>query len=177
MAEPDRYVAPARWLHWITALLIVAIFIGGIWMTQFEPADQALKFQIYNIHESCGVLVFFLVLARLAIRWRNPPPPLPADTPVLIRTVAGLNHAALYTLLLVQPVVGFLGTNAWGFPLKWFGLLHLPSPVGRHETMAPLMSSLHWIGAMAMLALVAAHVGGVIYHQFIRRDGLLSRMA
>jgi len=177
MTAPDRYVAPARWLHWVTAACILAILVAGIWMKTFEPANEALKFRLYNIHESLGVTVFVLTLARLWIRWRNPPPPLPADLPALMRLGATLNHVALYVLLIVQPVVGFLGTNAWGFPLEWFYLVPIPSPIGRHETLAPLLSNLHWFGAVAMIVLLGLHIVAVIHHTFIRKDGMLSRMA
>lgn len=177
METVERYSAAARWLHWATALLILGVLIGGIWVVYFEPADEALKFRIYTLHESAGVLVFFLVLARLVLRRANPPPPLPASIPPAIRLVAALNHGALYVLLVVQPITGFLGTNAWGFPLNWFWMVTLPSPIGRHETLAPILSTLHWLGAVAMVMLLGAHIGAVIYHQFIRRDGLLRRMA
>ena len=159
-----RYVAPARWLHWLTAGAIVVILITGFWMTFFEPADKAFKLRLYNIHESFGVTVFALTLARLWVRWRNPPPPLPADLPAVMKLGAAVNHAALYVLLIVQPVVGFLNTNAWGFPLAWFGLV-------------PILSQLHWLGALAMLALLGMHVAAVVFHTFIRKDGMFARMA
>ena len=34
----------------------------------------------------------------------------------------------------------------------------------------------HGAGARLLLALLAAHVGAALHHQFIRRDGLLARM-
>lgn len=172
-----RYVAPARWLHWLTAGSILVILITGIWIKEFEPANEAFKRRLYVIHESFGVTVFFFALARLWVRWRNKPPPLPADLPAVMKLGAAVNHAALYVLLIVQPVVGFLGTNAWGFPLTWFGLVPLPSPLGRHEVLAPILSQLHWLGAMAMLALLGMHVAAVVFHTFIRKDGMFARMA
>ena len=172
-----RYVAPARWLHWLTAGSILVILTAGIWMTYFEPVDQAVKRALYNIHESLGVTVFALALARLWVRWRNPPPPLPADLPAMMKLGANLNHLALYVLLIVQPVVGFLSTNAWGFPLAWFGVLPIPSPLGRHEVLAPILSQLHWFGALAMLLLLGIHIAAVIFHTFIRKDGMFARMA
>eukprot|EP01035_Chromulina_nebulosa_P043576 gene43576-59022_t len=57
-----RYTAPARLLHWLTVVLVLAIAVLGIWITQFEPAEEAFKFRLYNIHESLGVIVFVLVL-------------------------------------------------------------------------------------------------------------------
>ena len=171
----DRYVAPARWLHWLTAGCIIVVAIAGIWLGRFDPQPEAFKRRIYLIHESFGVTVFFLALARLWVRHRNPPPPLPA-MPALMKLAAALTHGALYVLLIVQPVIGFLNTNAWGFPFAWFGLIPLPSPIGRSEALAPILSQLHFLGALAMGMLLAMHIGAVIHHTFIRKDGLLARM-
>ena len=52
-------------------------------------------------------------------------------------------------LLVLMPVIGFLATNAWGFPLTVFGVLPLPVPFGKDEELAKLLSFLHWCGAIA----------------------------
>jgi cytochrome b561 len=172
-----RYAAPARGLHWLTSLLVLGIVIpAGVWIKYFEPADEAFKLRLYNVHESVGVIVFVLVLLRLVYRWRNPPPPLPADTPAFVRLAAHSVHVALYALLLLMPIGGFIATNAWGFPLSVFGVLPLPSPVGKDEALAKVFSFLHWSGAIAIGVLILGHIAGAIYHQFIRRDGLIRRM-
>ncbi|MCX7230047.1 MAG: cytochrome b/b6 domain-containing protein [Burkholderiales bacterium] len=172
-----RYAAPARGLHWLTSLLVLGIVIpAGVWIKYFEPADEAFKLRLYNVHESVGVIVFVLVLLRLVYRWRNPPPPLPADTPAFVRLAAHAVHIALYALLLLMPIGGFLATNAWGFPLSVFGVLPLPSPVGKDEALAKVFSFLHWSGAIAIGALILGHIVGALYHQFVRRDGLIRRM-
>ena len=142
----------------------------------FEPANEAFKLRLYNIHESLGVIVFVIVLIRLVNRYLNPPPPLPADTPAVIRLAAHVNHMALYALLVLMPIIGFLATNAWGFPLSVFGVLPLPVPLGKNEEIAKVLSFLHWCGAITIILLIVAHLAGVIYHTFIRRDGLLQRM-
>jgi cytochrome b561 len=172
---PDRYVAPARWLHWLTAGCILVVAIAGIWLGRFDPKPEAFKRFLYLIHESFGATVFVLALARLWVRWRNPPPPLP-EMPALMKLAAAATHLALYAVLIIQPVVGFLNTNAWGFPFAWFGLIPIPSPIGRSEVLAPILSQLHFLGALAMLVLLGMHIGAVIHHTFIRKDGLLSRM-
>ncbi|MFN7645432.1 MAG: cytochrome b [Burkholderiales bacterium] len=172
-----RYAAPARGLHWLTSLLVLGIVIpAGVWIKYFEPADEAFKLRLYNVHESVGVIVFVLVLLRLVYRWRNPPPPLPTDTPAFVRLAAHAVHLALYALLLLMPIGGFLATNAWGFPLSVFGVLPLPSPVGKDEALAKVFSFLHWSGAIAIGALILGHIVGALYHQFVRRDGLIRRM-
>jgi cytochrome b561 len=172
-----RYGPAARWLHWLTALLVLAMFALGIWIVEFEPKDHDFKLRVYNVHESLGVTIFMVVVLRLVIRRGNPPAPLPADLPPLIRLAARANHALLYAALLAQPVIGLLDTNAWGFPLKWFGLFPIPSPIGKQpEDTAKLLSAAHFWVAILLVCLIALHLAGVAYHAFIRRDRVLSRM-
>jgi cytochrome b561 len=177
MTPALRYTATSRWLHWITSALVLAVIIpAGIWIVYFEPADEAFKMRLYNVHESLGVIVFALVLIRLVNRWRNPPPPLPADTPAFIHFTSRATHWSLYALLVLMPIVGFLATNAWGFPLSVFNVLPLPVPIGKNEDLAQVLSLLHWCGAIAIGLLILGHLLGVIYHTCIRHDGLLRRM-
>ncbi|MGH8620462.1 MAG: cytochrome b [Burkholderiales bacterium] len=177
MTTALRYTATARWLHWLTSALVLGVIIpAGIWIVYFEPADEAFKMRLYNVHESLGVIVFVLVVIRLVNRWRNPPPPLPAETPAAVRLGAHVNQLALYALLVLMPVIGFLATNAWGFPLSVFGVLPLPAPIGKNEELAKLLSLLHWSGAIAIGLLILGHLSGVLYHTCIRHDGLLRRM-
>lgn len=171
-----RYAASSRWLHWLTALLLAVIIPVGIWIGFFEPADQNFKLRLYNLHESLGVLVFVLVLVRIVNRHRNPPPPLPDDMPALMRFAAHATHMGLYALLILMPLTGFLATNAWGFPLSLFGVLPIPSPLGKDEAIAKVLSLLHLCGAIAIGLLILGHLAGVVHHTFIRRDGLLRRM-
>jgi cytochrome b561 len=79
-------------------------------------------------------------------------------------------------VLLIQPVIGFLATNAWGFPLVWAHLVPIPSPVGKNEPLATILSGVHWYGALLLVLLIGAHLGGAFYHGVIRRDGVVQRM-
>ena len=143
MTPVSRYAASSRWLHWLTALLLAVVIPVGIWIGFFEPADQGFKLRLYNLHESLGVLMFVLVLLRLVNRQLNPPPPLPGDMPAWMKFVAHANHIGLYALLVLMPLTGFLATNAWGFPLQVFNVLPIPSPVGKDEALAKVLSFLH----------------------------------
>ena len=175
--DAPRYASPARWLHGIVAVIVLFVVIpAGIWIRYFEPADQAFKLRLYNIHESLGVIVFALTLARLVWRWLSPPPPWPVGTPAWVRLASGFSHASLYALLILMPITGFLATNAWGFPLKLFEILPIASPIGKDEVLAKALSFTHWCGAIAMGVLLGAHLLGAIYHRFIARDALARRM-
>lgn len=171
-----RYTILARLLHWVTALAILVIGMLGFWLAWAPPPDEAFKLRLYNLHESLGVTLFLLTLLRLAWRWRHPPPPIHPPLPPWMHRAAAANHAALYALLLAMPPVGLMATNAWGFPLKAFGLVPVPSPVGPDQALAPLLTALHGWMALALLLLLLAHIGAATWHALVRRDDTLRRM-
>jgi cytochrome b561 len=176
-AAVEHYAPAIRWIHWLTAVLVLLLFVFGGWTHYFDPGEGLLKDLLYNLHQSFGVTVWVLVLIRVAMRMATGAPKLPPGTPAVIRGAASLNQAALYLVLLVQPVTGFLDTNANGFPLYWFGLFEVPSPIGKQpDPGAHLLDGLHWFGALALLLLVGSHLAGAAYHGLIRRDGVVRRM-
>ncbi|PHK96436.1 cytochrome B [Pseudoroseomonas rhizosphaerae] len=170
------YTRTARLLHWATALAVLAIAALGLWIAWAPPQEEAFKLRLYNIHESLGITVLLATLLRLFWRWRHPPPPVHPPPPPLLQGAAFATHAALYALLLAMPVVGFLATNAWGFPLSLFGVIPLPSPVGRSEALAPPLTAVHGWMALALGLLVALHAGAALWHHWARGDDTLRRM-
>jgi cytochrome b561 len=170
-----RYSAPARFFHWSIAFLMLVVWPAGLIIDRFYEVEWA-KNTLYFIHENLGVTIWLLALARLAWRFISPPPPLPADTPAVIRGVAHATHWALYAILLAQPIGGFIATNAWGFPLTFFGLIPLPDPVGNNEALAKAISNLHWLTGLALLGLLTAHVAGALFHLVVKKDGIFQRM-
>lgn len=170
-----RYSAPARFFHWAIAFLILIVWPIGPNISRFDQIEW-LHNLLYFIHENLGVTIWLLVLARLAWRRLHPPPPLPAGMPGWMQRAAHATHAALYVLLLVQPVLGFLATNAFGFPLAYFGLVPLPSPVGHNEPLGNLLLPIHLGVGLALLGVIIMHVGAALFHHVVRRDGVLKRM-
>jgi cytochrome b561 len=173
--EAPRYVAPARALHWITVLGMVPIIAIGMNFDTINTLPDPRKFWWYTLHESLGVTVFVLTLVRLAIRLGNPPPPDP-PMPLPMKLAARATHWGMYALMLALPVAGFLGTNAFGFPLNLWWVLPLPNPVGTNVPLAERLIGFHQIGGITMAALVTLHVLAALYHQFVRKDRLIERM-
>ncbi len=167
-----RYKAVARSLHWIVAALVLLVWTMGF-MISFVREDVKLNF--YMVHESFGFLVLLIMLLRAGYRARNPPPEL-VPMPEWRRRAALYSHRALYTLLVLQPILGFLATNAHGFPLEWFWLVPIPSPIGEMPDLAPYLSIAHFVGGWTILTLVVLHVGAALTHHLFRRDGTLYRM-
>lgn len=169
-----RYGGVAQTLHWLTAGLILVLIPLGFYMEGL-PLGQ-LKFDLYQVHKSIGLTVMLLVLVRLAWRSRHPAPPFPASMPVSQRFWARLTHWALYGLLIAQPMIGFLHSNAANFPVVFWGLVPLPAMIGQSETLAGILISIHVAIGFAITFLLVLHISAALYHHFIKRDDVLLRM-
>ena len=125
----DRPPLPTRrsraHLHWLTAVLVIGLITVGILMGNMLTVGP-LQDRLYNLHRSTGVLLLPLVIIRLCYRWTHPPLPLPADVPAFQRLAAESEHWGLYTLLIVQPLVGWAATSAYRAPIIVYGLFELP---------------------------------------------------
>jgi cytochrome b561 len=172
-----QYGAIAKLFHWVTlGLMLVALPLGFV----IQHVKDASKMGFYALHESAGLTILFVALARLAWRRLSPPPSLPNDMPKLMRTTSTAVHHALYALLILQPLLGFLATNAWGFPMQgataYLGFIELPKFMEAWEGLAKILSLLHSIGGWLLVVLIALHIAGALFHHAIRRDGTLMRM-
>jgi len=168
------YTTSARVLHWVTAGLVIGMIPIGIAMANadFGPAQDTL----YHLHRSAGILVIVLVLARLAVRYRNPPPPLPADIPAIQQFAAHLTHWALYSLLLVQGIVGWIATSAYRAPIIFFGLFEVPPIWPVNQPFSETMFGVHKLLGIALTVLICMHIGAALFHHFVRKDQVLMRM-
>lgn len=169
------YRAPARALHWLTAILVLATLPAGLVMV-IEGTPRPVRDALFIFHKNVGVLVLLLLVARLLYRWRHPPPPLPPSVGPAQARIAGATHRLLYVVLLVQAVSGYIRVKAGGFPIEAFDAMGAPSLVPRSEALAAVAMEVHWWTYIALAALIAMHVGAALLHALILRDGVVRRM-
>lgn len=169
----QRYSRTAMLLHWVLALAIIGSLCLGLYMSGLPFSPQRLK--LYNWHKWAGVTI--LVLSAVRLLWRLTHQP-PADLPMPAwqRLAAYGTHYLLYVLFFAVPLVGWAYSSAAGFPIVWFGVLQLPDFVPVDKALSEAIKPWHGYLAYAMAALVLMHVAAALKHQFIDRDGLLSRM-
>ena len=172
MREHTAYDSASRFFHWLTAVLLLFSFGLGLSMTRVIEGDWKLR--VYGWHEWVGLTIFAATIGRAFWRLRHPPPPL--DLPWIERLASRATYGAMYAVLLVQPVIGWIMSTAFGFPVVYLGLLPLPQIVAEDRALAERLQWVHFGLAMVLLLLFAAHMGGVLYHHLIRRDGVLKRM-
>jgi cytochrome b561 len=172
--EPRAYSLTARVLHWSTAILVLTVLplgvvIGNEW-------GGPLQDQLYDLHRSIGATILLLVVVRLGYRLTHPPLPLPDDIAPIQRFAAQATHWALYALLIVQPLVGWIATSAFPAPIVVFGLFELPPIWSEDRAFSDRLFTVHaWI-AIAIACLAAAHIGAALHHHFVRKDRVLMRM-
>jgi cytochrome b561 len=170
----ERFGFVAKTLHWLTLALLIAAFTLAVSMVNMPFSPRKLEF--YSWHKWVGVTIFLVALLRLAWRLLNPVPPQPASIPPWQRRLAGLSHAALYAILIVMPVTGWIMSSALNLPVVYLGLVHIPSPFGVDRALGEAMKVVHLSLAVALLVLVTIHVLAALYHHFVLRDDVLRRM-
>ena len=168
------YTPIAKGLHWLMAVLILGLLALGLYMSDLPLSPQ--KLQLYSWHKWAGVTVFLLVWLRLAWRVTHRPPALPEGMSPLMRLAAHAGHAALYGLMIVIPLSGWLMSSAKGFQTVWFGVLPIPDLIGKDKELAHLLQEMHEALNGLLMFTLAGHVFAALWHHFVRKDDTLRRM-
>jgi cytochrome b561 len=163
----------ARLLHWsMAALVLTTIPVGFVMLALPQGRVQNT---LFDLHRSIGVLLFALVVIRLA--WRLTHPPLLLDDlSAWQRLASGTVHRLLYAILLIQPIIGWWGTSAFGAPINVFWLIELPPLVSKDELAAKQILAWHGVVGVTLSATIAIHISAALFHHFVRRDEVLRRM-
>lgn len=170
--DAPAYTAFHRWLHWLIAAGVVALFATAFSM---DAAEGATRDRIYIAHWSFGFLVAVLMIVRIVSRLAAPPKPLKAPMPAMQKRAAHTVHFLLYATLIAQPVIGYAAKSMYGGSIPIFGLFDLPDLLPQNEALAETLFEVHEVVGNAIIVLVAIHVGAAMYHVF-RGDNVMSRM-
>lgn len=169
-----RYSKTAMALHWLIAALLVYNYALG---ERTEHLRQGVAlFAILQHHKSIGIAVLLLSLSRLVMRLWRPAPAAVIDNPAA-KFLSSVVHALFYVVMIGAPLTGWIivSTARIEIPTLLFDVIpwpHLPMAQSWHK----LAEDAHGLLSTLMLALIALHVIGAVRHQFVIKDGLLSRM-
>ncbi len=170
----DRYHHVSQWLHWITAVLVLAI-LPIAWVMVSLPKDSPSVGTLVMIHKSLGVTIFVLAVFRIFWRALHPAPPLPWSMETWETISAKLSHFLLYFILLAMPVSGYILSAASNHPVNYFNLFTLPL-LPEDKPLAKTAVAVHLAMQWAVYALIILHVLGTAWHIVVKRDGALNRM-
>lgn len=171
---PYSWGVVTRSIHWLMALLILVQMVLG-WMAVQWPFSPT-KIELFVWHKSLGITALALVLVRIVWRLFNPTPQLPAHMSPWQAYMARAGHLALYALMLLMPISGWIINDAANFPLTVFHLIPMPSLVEPSERLEDIAKLVHLTGFWLLAFVLSAHIGAALVHHFYHRDVILRRM-
>ena len=171
--EARRYDPISQALHWMIAVIILATYLIGL--VREEMPRGALRNDMLSYHMALGVLVFALTFVRIGWRSVHPAPP-PVSSSALMNVAAKGGHLALYLTMFAIPLIGLFSAWAAGRSVSFVGLFSLPALIAPSRGLVKILEEAHEISAHGMMALAGLHAAAAIVHQFVLRDGTLTRM-
>jgi cytochrome b561 len=160
-------------LHWLLAVLIVAMLCIGFLLLAPIPSTDPRKIDILLIHMSVGMAIAALTAVRLILRmWTTRPAAAATGHPLLDR-VAPATHYSFYVLVLLMAGTGYATAILAGLNRSVFR--------GSGEPLPPSFAIYpsfvaHGFLAVLLSGFIFLHVIAALYHQFARKDRLLRRM-
>jgi cytochrome b561 len=168
----SRYHPLLVLLHWVLAVSSgAALFFGAVILAHIPNSDP-YKIKGLRVHMSVGALILALTLVRLVVRQVTAHPPKTTTGSALLDPIAGIAHPLLYAVIIAEASMGLALAYQSG----------LASVVFAHKGGVPadLWSywprKAHYLLSRFLMALIALHVCGALYHTFILKDGLLRRI-
>lgn len=172
-AQVNRYHPALIVLHWLLAVTILMVmYYGAIVLGGMENKDPGMPTAII-VHGAFGVAILVFTLVRLGVRAGTAKPPhLKSGKPAMDKLAIGVQHL-LYTLTVLTVLAGL------GLAYS----THLYAVLFQHHGSLPkdfddfTAHTVHSLFAYSLLGLIGLHLAGALQHQFVLKDGILSRMS
>ncbi|RED12107.1 cytochrome b [Pontivivens insulae] len=179
----NTYSRTRRFLHWSIAILVIAMIPAGSIFTDFDNraaieatfGEGSFGF-FYDMHKSVGFLVLFLMVARIAMIFIHPKPDYDPELTKPEKAGSGAVHGLLYLVLIAMPILGWAGVSAFDAPLPVFGLFDMPAILEKDRELSRTLLDWHEIVGKVIIGLVVVHIAAALFHQFVKKDGLIRRM-
>jgi cytochrome b561 len=160
-------------LHWLLAVLIVAMLCVGFFKLATMPSSDPEKIGILLVHMSLGMSILALMAIRLIVRLSTARPTAAATGHPRLDRIAPVTHYAFYVLVFLMAATGLATAIVAGLNRSVFQGTGEPLP----SSFAAYPSFVaHGYLALLLAGLVVLHLAAALYHQFFLKDGLFRRM-
>jgi len=169
-----NYSSTAKFFHWTIALFVLGTVPLGLVLDSVPKGP--IQDNLYDLHKSLGVLIFALITLRIIYRFAHGAPPPDVSLKRWEIAASETVHWALYTALLVMPILGYVANSAYGATTPFFGLFEISPLIAKNEPLSEWLFEIHgWLG-WAVGVMFCMHIAAALQHYFIKRDGVLQRM-
>jgi cytochrome b561 len=159
----ERYSTLAVTLHWVMAVLLLAMLAIGFYMVGLRKGTPEVAYY-YSLHKSLGLVALMLVAVRL---WWRASTATPSYAKLQVSPIqeklACVAHRLLYACMTLIPLSGFVGSNFGKHPVKFFGYA-LPQLGWDNPAMQVFFRTVHAAFVWLLCVLVVLHVLAVVYH-------------
>ncbi|PAJ73730.1 cytochrome B [Pseudoalteromonas sp. NBT06-2] len=163
-------------IHWVMALIIFCLFGLGLYMVELSYYDAWYKGSL-DLHKSIGMVLVALLLTRICWTVFNIKPKSAVINASKFETKsADYAHIALYLLMTMLMLSGYLISTADGRDISVFGVISIPAFSIAIENQEDIAGSIHNISAWSLVILASAHGLAAIKHHFINKNDTLKRM-
>lgn len=159
-------------LHWITAALVVALWVLGQTIDWFPKGTPRVFAR--STHISLGVALALVLVARISWRLGGRAIHLPPAGSEWLDKVATVAHWLLYGLLITTVALGT--TNAWVRGDTIFNLYKIQSFDPNNKALTKSVEEWHALAANTLLVVAIFHAAAGLLHHFVWNDGVLRRM-
>ena len=165
----DTYDRTTIRFHWTIALLVVALW--GIGQTaDWFPRGPA-RGAAWSTHFTLGAILLAVFLARIVWRVRSSRRLPGVGSPLMVK-LAAAGHGVLYLGIALVIAIGVANLYAKGASV--WGLINFPKIADK--PLRDIISDAHEWAANLLLLAAAGHAGISLVHQYLWRDGVLTRM-
>lgn len=172
MISVYRYHPVLVALHWILAFFIIAALYLGATKLAPLPATDPGKIEGLRIHMTGGIVLLTLMLLRLAARNVTTLPPKASAGHPFLDALARISHWALYGAVIAMAAMGVMLAVESGLIGLVFGkTVSVPADLWVYWP-----RTAHYVISRVLMALIALHISGALFHTFVLKDGLLRRM-
>jgi cytochrome b561 len=177
-----NYGTIAKTLHWLTAFLFLMSYSTVYFREWFTVKDTPENWLSLQLHLSVGITIAVIVLLRVIWKLSDKSPQAEPGSK-LEHQVVKLGHLALYAIMFIAPITGYLGT---GVHTEYFTLFNIPGVIdtvfsGDKAAFKAFEQPIDFIhkellGEFLILVLVGGHIAAALYHHFVKKDRTLKRM-
>ena len=160
-------------LHWLLTVLIVFSLLMGSNILSQIPNDNPEKLLALKMHMIAGFIIFVLMITRVIVRKVTQKPPRADAGNATLNKASIFAHTLLYILVFGMVGSGFATAIISGLPDIIFNNSGAALPEDFNNILPRFF---HGVIAKGLFVMIFLHVLGALYHQFVRKDGLLSRM-
>jgi cytochrome b561 len=175
--SPERFDTVSIVLHWSIGTAIIAIAAIELLRGEVFPRGSFMREALKALHDPAGTVVFGLILLRILWRFVHPAPAMPQGMRSWETIAAKLTHFALSLMMVTIPLTGILFVLARGRPID-FWLFQIVYPlddlIGRGASR--MLKDTHEFLGQAVLAVAFVHAVAALWHHYVRKDGVLTRM-